>query len=75
MASMPQPATLSPKQTTEACVESGVARHAQRVDVLFIKSIWGGIFLSYGGFLEAIIGGSLWETQNNVAFVSLFGSM
>lgn len=38
--------SLSPKQTTEALVESAVARHHTRVDVLFLKAVWGGILLS-----------------------------
>ncbi|KAJ9103382.1 hypothetical protein QFC19_004481 [Naganishia cerealis] len=38
--------SLSPKQTTEALVESAVARHHTRLDVLFLKAVWGGIFLS-----------------------------
>lgn len=38
--------SLSPKQTAEALVESAVARHHTRVDVLFLKGVWGGILLS-----------------------------
>lgn len=38
--------SLSPKQTAEALVESAVARHYTRVDVLFLKAVWGGILLS-----------------------------
>lgn len=38
--------SLSPKQTTEALVESAVARHHTRADVLFLKAVWGGILLS-----------------------------
>ncbi|KAL7006564.1 hypothetical protein EMMF5_003985 [Cystobasidiomycetes sp. EMM_F5] len=51
------PQILSPKQAAEAMVESGVNRHAQRLDVLFFKAVWGGIFLSYGGMFEAVVGG------------------
>lgn len=38
--------SLSPQQTAEALVESAVARHHTRVDVLFLKAVWGGILLS-----------------------------
>ena len=51
------PQILSPKQAAEAMVESGVNRHAQRIDVLFLKAVWGGIFLSYGGMFESVVGG------------------
>ncbi|KAJ9124889.1 hypothetical protein QFC24_002818 [Naganishia onofrii] len=63
--------SLSPKQTTEALVESAVARHHTRVDVLFLKAVWGGILLSYGGFLEAVVGGSPSANTNNPGLLRL----
>ncbi|KAJ9114987.1 hypothetical protein QFC22_005315 [Naganishia vaughanmartiniae] len=63
--------SLSPKQTTEAIVESAVARHHTRVDVLFLKAVWGGIFLSYGGFLEAVVGGSPSANTSNPGLLRL----
>jgi len=67
----PAPQTLSPKQAAEAMVESGVTRHAQRIDVLFLKAIWGGIFLSYGGFFESVVGGSSSANANNPGLLRL----
>ncbi|GHJ84805.1 hypothetical protein NliqN6_1207 [Naganishia liquefaciens] len=63
--------SLSPQQTTEALVESAVARHHTRVDVLFLKAVWGGILLSYGGFLEAVVGGSPSANTNNPGLLRL----
>ncbi|KAI5454280.1 hypothetical protein NCC49_004340 [Naganishia albida] len=63
--------SLSPKQTTEALVESAVARHHTRADVLFLKAVWGGILLSYGGFLEAVVGGSPSANTNNPGLLRL----
>ncbi|KAJ9110019.1 hypothetical protein QFC20_003093 [Naganishia adeliensis] len=63
--------SLSPKQTAEALVESAVARHHTRVDVLFLKAVWGGILLSYGGFLEAVVGGSPSANTNNPGLLRL----
>jgi len=67
----PTPQTLSPKQGAEAMVESGVTRHSQRIDVLFLKAVWAGIFLSYGGFLESVIGGSPSANANNPGLLRL----
>lgn len=67
----PAPQTLSPKQGAEAMVESGLNRHSQRLDVLFLKAVWGGIFLSYGGMFTSVVAGSTWEMQNNAGILRM----
>jgi len=62
---------LSPQETCEALVESAVARHHQRIDILFLKAVWGGILLSYGGFLQSVVGGSPSANENNPGLLRL----
>jgi hypothetical protein len=93
--------SLSPQQTTEALVESAVARHHTRVDVLLKNAspyclqkqdidpgvmsrhrafhqsfgglLWASNFRvsSYGGFLEAVVGGSPSANTNNPGLLRL----
>lgn len=60
------PLLLTPKQSVEKWISAAVSKHSQRIDVTFLKATLAGIFLSYGGFLEAVVGGSPSATTNNV---------
>lgn len=62
---------LAPNKERKRWVESGVNRHSQRIDVLFLKAVWGGITLSYGGMLEAVVGGSMSAMTNNAGLLRL----
>jgi len=48
---------LSPNEVAAALVESGIAKHRTRVDVLFLEAVLAGIMLSFGGLLSQIAGG------------------
>lgn len=58
---------LTPKQAVEYWINSGVNKHAQRFEVTLLKALLAGVFLSYGGMLEAVVGGSPGASANNVS--------
>ena len=62
--------------TTNRCAsgfvsDSGYPTESLALDVLFLKAVWGGILLSYGGLLESIVGGSTSASTNNAGLLRL----
>ncbi|KAI0743439.1 Formate/nitrite transporter [Daedaleopsis nitida] len=70
MASLDPPSTLKPAQVALAMIESGVAKHRTRGDLLFFKAFAAGVMLSFGGLLSEIVaGGSAGINASNPGLV------
>jgi len=68
------PSTLSPTRTAIALVEMAVAKHNTRYDKTFLKAVFAGVMLSFGGLLDLIIsGGSPGLTASNPGIVKVLG--
>ncbi|KAI0780162.1 Formate/nitrite transporter [Fomes fomentarius] len=74
MASLDPPSTLKPVQVAVAMIESGVAKHKTRADLVFFKAVAAGVMLSFGGLLSEIVsGGSPGLTASNPGLVKFLG--
>ncbi|RDX50015.1 Formate/nitrite transporter [Lentinus brumalis] len=74
MASLDPPSTLKPTQVAVAMIESGVAKHRTRADLVFFKAVAAGVMLSFGGLLSEIVsGGSAGINASNPGLVKFLG--
>ncbi|KAI0717214.1 Formate/nitrite transporter [Cerioporus squamosus] len=74
MASLDPPSTLKPNQVAVAMIESGVAKHRTRADLVFFKAVAAGVMLSFGGLLSEIVsGGSAGINESNPGLVKFLG--
>ncbi|KAK7692849.1 hypothetical protein QCA50_004484 [Cerrena zonata] len=70
------PSTLKPQQVAIAMIESGVAKHRTRAEVVFLKAVAAGVMLSFGGLLSEIIsGGSAGINASNPGLVKILGGL
>ncbi|EJF57741.1 Formate/nitrite transporter [Dichomitus squalens] len=74
MASLDPPSTLKPAQVAVAMIESGIAKHRTRADLVFFKAVAAGVMLSFGGLLSEIVsGGAAGVNESNPGLVKFFG--
>jgi hypothetical protein len=70
------PSTLKPPQITAALIQSAVAKHRTRADVLFFKAFMAGAMLSFGGLLSEIVsGGSGGVNSSNPGLVKVLSGL
>ncbi|KAM6502201.1 Formate/nitrite transporter [Amanita muscaria] len=53
-----EPPTLSSAQVAKALVKSGVSKHNDRYEFIFLKAVLAGVMLSFGGLLSQVISAS-----------------
>ncbi|KAF8633302.1 hypothetical protein AX17_004477 [Amanita inopinata Kibby_2008] len=62
---MELPSTLRPEEVARALVKSGVAKHKDRYESVFLKAVLAGVMLSFGGLLSEFVNGSPGLAQSN----------
>ncbi|KAJ7072244.1 Formate/nitrite transporter [Mycena amicta] len=68
------PSTLPPAAVAVYFVKAGIAKHNERLDIIFFKAVVAGVMLSFGGLLsEVLSGGSPGLTQSNPGLVKILG--
>ncbi|KAJ6625551.1 Formate/nitrite transporter [Mycena sp. CBHHK59/15] len=71
---MDSSSTLRPAEVAAYFVKQGVAKHRDRYESVFIKSVLAGVMLSFGGLLSVVIsGGSPGLTASNPGIVKILG--
>ncbi|KAJ6499985.1 Formate/nitrite transporter [Mycena vitilis] len=66
--------TLRPAEVAVSFLRAGVAKHRDRYESVFFKSVLAGVMLSFGGLLsEVISGGSPGLTASNPGIVKILG--
>jgi len=57
--------TYTPEEVAAIMIESAVAKHRSRLDIVFGKAVTAGVMLSYGGLLSQVLGAG--STSLNVS--------